>query len=197
MLKKVLIALVAIAAIALIAAAILPKQMDYEKSIAINAPKTAVWTHINSMKGIDSWSPWNAYEPDMKKQWSGTSGEVGETMTWDGKEENVGAGSQTIKKLDEPNRVETDIIFTRPWESLSNAFVNLEETDGVTTATWGFHSEMTWPMNLFPALMDMEENMGADWTNGLNKLKELSEATAEANALRAQAAAAEDFAEEK
>ncbi|MDB4106857.1 hypothetical protein N8368_03000 [Bacteroidia bacterium] len=81
MLKKIGIALVATVALLLIVAAFAPKEMNSEKTVKIDAPQEIVWRHVSSMKGMDSWSPWNDYEPDMNKEWSGTSGSVGDKMT--------------------------------------------------------------------------------------------------------------------
>ena len=66
-LKGILIALVILIAIPLIAAIFVSKDLNYEKSIEIEAPIDHVWEQVNSLQDMDKWSPWNEYDPNMKK----------------------------------------------------------------------------------------------------------------------------------
>ena len=174
-LKWVIIGILALIAIPLIAAIFIPKEFDYEKSVQINAPVDSVWEHVNSLAGIDSWSPWNDYDPQMKKEWSGTDGTVGATQKWESDSENVGHGEQTIANIEAPHLIETDIHFISPFDSKAKSFVKLDEVNGGTRASWGFESEMPYPMNLMLVMMDMDAAMDKDFGTGLNKLKKLCE----------------------
>ena len=174
-LKIIGIGLLIIIAIPLIIALFVPNDFKYEKSIEINAPIEVVWENVNSLSDMDKWSPWNDYDANMEKKISGTDGTVGAKQEWDSDVEEVGKGSQTIAKLDAPNLVETDLVFFSPYESEAKAYVKLVEEGNVTTATWGFDSEMPYPFNVMQLFTDMEEMMGKDWNNGLTKLKNLSE----------------------
>ncbi len=174
-LKVIFLVLLVLIAIPLIAGLFLPKEMAYEKSIEINASVDRVWEHVNSLEDMDQWSPWGAKDPNMKKEWSGTSGEVGSVQHWDSEVETVGKGSQTIARLQAPNLLETDLKFLTPYESEAKAFVKLAESGANTTATWGFKGEMPYPMNVTLLFMDMEAAMGEDFGYGLGKLKELAE----------------------
>ena len=174
-LKIIFLALLVLIAIPLIAGLFVSKDMDYEKSIEIDASVDRVWEHINSLEDMDEWSPWNAKDPHMKKEWSGTSGEIGSSQQWESEVEEVGSGIQTIAKLQAPNLLETDLKFLSPFASEAKAYVKLAENGASTTATWGFESEMPYPMNLMLLFMDKEEMMGPDFQFGLSKLKELAE----------------------
>ncbi len=174
-LKIIGIALLIIIGIPLILALFVSNDMNYEKSIDINAPIEVVWENVNSLSDMDKWSPWNDYDPNMKKEFSGTDGEIGAKQSWDSDVDEVGKGSQTIAKLDAPNLIETDLVFYSPYESEAKAYVKLKEKGNVTTATWGFDSEMPYPFNVMQLFTDMEEMMDKEWNNGLTKLKKLSE----------------------
>ena len=174
-LKKLAIGLLIAIAIPLIVALFVAKDFIYEKTIKINAPIDSVWVYTSSLSGLDKWSPWNDYDPTMKKVWSGVDGNVGAVQSWESDVENVGVGSQTIANIKAPNLFETDLHFLKPFESKSKAYVKLSDENGATNVTWGFTGSMPYPFNIMNLFMDLEKDMGNDWDNGLMKLKMLSE----------------------
>ena len=174
-LKKIGIALLFILAIPLIAALFISKDVNYEKSISINAPIEVVWENVNSLSAMDKWSPWNDYDPNMKKELTGIDGEIGATQSWESPVEEVGKGSQTISKIEPPFLIETDLKFYVPYESEAKGYVKLATENGETKVTWGFKSEMPYPFNVTKLFMNMEEMMDKDWNNGLTKLKNICE----------------------
>lgn len=174
-LKKIGIGLLIIIAIPLIAGLFIDKEVTYEKSILINAPIEIIWLHVNSLSALDKWSPWNDYDPNMKKEFSGTDGEIGATQSWESTVEKVGKGSQTITKIEPPFLLETDLKFYVPYESEAKGYIKLANENGETKVTWGFSSEMPYPFNVSKLFMNMEKMMGEDWQNGLTKLKKLCE----------------------
>ncbi len=174
-LKKLVLALVVVIAIALIAAAFVSKELVYEKSITVNTPIEIAWENVNSLDDLDKWSPWNDIDPNMKKEMTGTDGEIGATASWDSEVKDVGKGSQTIAKMEAPNLFETDLKFHAPYESEAKGYIKLAQEADATKITWGFESEMPYPFNLMMAFSDMEESMGETWGNGLSKLKQLCE----------------------
>ena len=174
-LKKVGIGLVILIAIMLILALFVSKNFDYEKSISINAPIDIVWENVNSLSDLDKWSPWNDYDPNMKKELTGIDGTVGARQSWESDVEDVGKGSQTIAKIEAPNLFETDLKFYEPFESEAKGYIMLVSEGSGTKVTWGFNSEMPYPFNLMMLFMDMDGEMDPVWNNGLSKLKQLCE----------------------
>ncbi|GAA4278279.1 SRPBCC family protein [Aquimarina mytili] len=174
-LKKIVLVLIILIAIVLIAAAFVSKEMVYEKSITVNTPIETAWENVNSLEDLDNWSPWNDIDPNMKKEMTGTDGEIGATASWDSEVKDVGKGSQTIAKMEAPNLFETDLKFYAPYESEAKGYIKLAKEADATKITWGFHSEMPYPFNLMMVFSDMEEAMGDTWSNGLSKLKQLCE----------------------
>ena len=174
-LKKILYAILALVVLWLIAAAFVSGDIKYEKSIAINAPVDKVWGHVNSLRAMDEWSPWNDKDLNMKKEWSGNTGNPGEKMCWEGNEE-VGKGCQTITKVDAAaKRIDTEMKFLTPYESEGQAYVTVVPDGTGSKATWGFTSQIPYPFTLMKLFMKMEDAVGKDYQLGLSRLKTLSE----------------------
>src|SRR5574343_347668 len=93
----------------------LGKEYHYEKSITINAPIEKVWQNVNSMKAINSWSPFMKLDPNMKETYSGASGTVGELYTWSGNNK-AGQGEERIIQLVPNEKAVVDIHFIKPFE---------------------------------------------------------------------------------
>lgn len=180
MLKKILIALVAlilICVVALFAAVMLtPTRYHVEREVTINRPRNEVFEYVRFLGHQNEWGPWFKKDPGMKQATRGTDGTVGFVQTWDSSNENIGAGEQEIKKINDGQRVDTEIRFLRPFESKTNAYIT---TDAVgtdqTTVKWGFDGEMPRPMNLFLLVMDTDKMVGKDFEDGLGQLKAILE----------------------
>jgi polyketide cyclase/dehydrase/lipid transport protein len=174
-LKYIGIGFLVIIVLTLIIALFVSKEVNYEKSISINAPIENVWENVNSLSALDKWSPWNDYDPNMKKELTGTDGTVGARQSWESDVEEVGIGSQTISKIEAPYLFETDLKFYTPYESEAKGYIKLAAEGTGTIVTWGFNSEMPYPFNMMKLFMNMEEMMDKEWNSGLSKLKKLCE----------------------
>ena len=168
--------ILAIIAIVLIIPLFISKEMNYEKSVSINAPIDQVWNNVSSLSAMDKWSPWNEKDPDMQRSLTGVDGEVGARQSWVSDKKDVGEGSQTIVAIDKPNKLSTKLEFIKPFKSEADAYVKLKETGDGTEAIWGFESQMAYPMNIMKLFINFEKNMDKDFGAGLEKLKNLSEA---------------------
>lgn len=171
----VLYIILGIIALVLIVALFISKDLNYEKSISINSSADNVWENVNSLGAMEKWSPWGEKDPNMKRTLTGTDGEVGAKQSWVSDVKDVGEGSQTIVGLDRPNLLETKLEFLKPFKSTADAYVKLDENGNETTVTWGFKSQMPYPMNLMKIFMNFEKSMDADFGKGLSKLKQLCE----------------------
>jgi hypothetical protein len=174
-LKYIGITLASIIALILIVALFISGDVHYEKSISINAPIDSVWLNVNSLSDLDKWSPWNDYDPNMKKSMTGTDGAVGSVASWESEVDEVGKGSQTISKIEAPTMIATELKFLVPYESEAKAIVKLSPEGSGTKATWVFESEIPYPFTLMKLFMNMDEMLDKDWNSGLTKLKALCE----------------------
>jgi len=171
----ILYVLLAIVIIVLIAALFVSKDMNYEKSISISSPINKVWGFVNKLSEMDKWSPWKDKDPNMKQTLTGDDGNIGAKQSWESDVKNVGAGSQTITKIEQPTLLETQLDFIKPFKSTAQGYIKLSEEGEQTNVTWGFKSKMPYPMNLMKLFMNFEKEMDKEFGAGLTKLKELCE----------------------
>jgi len=53
------------------------REMRIERSISIDKPINQVFDYLRITKNQDNFSTWNMTDPDMKKEYQGTDGQVG------------------------------------------------------------------------------------------------------------------------
>ncbi|HET6243722.1 MAG: SRPBCC family protein [Bacteroidetes bacterium] len=172
-LKYVLFSVIGIVAILLITGLFLSKEAHYERSIVINAPLELINKQISSLENMNSWSPWNEYDPQMKITYTGKDGQVGSVFHWEGNED-VGKGSQEITLISD-TKIETKVIFIEPWSSEMKAIFTLEPEASGVKVTWASDGTNPYPFNVFCLFMNMDEMIGKDFEKGLNNLKEKAE----------------------
>lgn len=173
--KWILIIIAIVVIIPLLVALFVEKDYALERDIVINRPSQEVFDYIKYLKNQDVYSKWNQMDPDMKSTYTGTDGTVGFISAWEG-DKNVGKGEQEIIRIVEGERVDTQLRFIEPFESVSDAYMITESLgDDQTRVIWGFSGRMSYPMNLFLLVMDMEESIGADYDHGLQNLKDILE----------------------
>lgn len=171
-LKRTLIVLLSIVALLLIVALFVDKEYHVERSVVINKPSTEVFDYAKFIKNQDEYSVWNKMDPNMKKTYSGTDGEVGFVYAWDSKNEDVGAGEQEITAITEGKRIDCELRFKRPFESVSTAYMEVTAKNAnSSTVEWGFDGYTPYPFNLFCLFMDMDGMIGKDLQDGLNNMK--------------------------
>jgi hypothetical protein len=171
-LKKVLLFIAALVAIALITALFVNKNMHAEREVVINKPKQQIFDYIKYVKNQDNYAKWNKMDPAMKKEYTGTDGAVGFSYAWDSDNKDVGKGSQTIAAIKEGERIDCDLHFIKPWESLAKTYQTVTAVnDSTTKVSWGFESKMAYPMNIMKLFMDMDKMIGDDFSIGLTNLK--------------------------
>ncbi len=176
------ITLLVLAGIVLILSAIAPKEILVERSAVIAAPREAVFRHIASFEKRQAWSPWAKLDPNMKIERTGQDGTVGAVSKWTGNDK-VGRGQETFTVITPNERVESALSFFEPWESNSDAWLQLGDAEGGTKVTWGIKSPMPMPMNVMGLFMDMDAMMGKDFEAGLADLKTIVEKEAEGMAV--------------
>ncbi len=166
--------LIALVIILVAVAFLLPREVSVDRSIAITAPASQVFPHVNSLKAFAVWSPWADYDPDMAVIYSGPDAGVGNRMDWTSTEQNVGSGSQVITESVENEKVVTALDFGQM--GTASASFTLVQSGATTTVTWGFVTDLG--LNPFARWMGlmMESWVGADYEKGLARLKIASEA---------------------
>lgn len=171
--KIVGIVILSLIVLVLIAGLIAPKKYHIEREITINAPREKVWQHVSSLAECHKWNPWSEEDPNIKVNFEGQQGTVGSAYSWES--DKVGVGKQTLTRLDQPSRVESQIHFIKPFDGNADIFINLQEAGGGTKVTWGFDTKYAYPMNVMLLIMPMDKMMSESYDKGLNNLKRISE----------------------
>jgi len=163
----VVVLIVIIAILAMIA----PKTYHVERKILVKKPVQEVFNYVKFLKKHDDWSPWSKKDPDMKKEFTGSDGEVGFVSAWEGNRD-VGTGEQEIKRIVDNQRLETELRFLKPFKSTSDAFINVKEAEGDSTeVTWGFSGKNKFPVSIMMMFMNMDKTVGKDFEEGLSNMK--------------------------
>ncbi len=173
---SIIITIAGILAVLLIAALLIGKEMNIERSIVISKPPTEVFNYVKYLKNHDNFSVWAMMDPEMKKEYRGTDGTVNFVFAWDSsKKKNVGAGEQEIKQITEGKSIEHEIRFIRPMQDTTKAKFQFEPLSGNRTKVqWGFYSSMKFPMNILkPVIANM---LGKNLETGLHNLRAVMEA---------------------
>jgi carbon monoxide dehydrogenase subunit G len=151
--------------------AFLPKDFRVERSIEIDAPPEVVFDQVDSLPKWAAWSPWIARDPSIENEFTGPEAGVGSTVTWTS--EKSGNGTQTITLSERPKRIEMKLDFGEMGQPNADwAFA--PSGDGVVV-TWGLSGTAAGPLGGYFAKM-MDGWVGADYEDGLARLKEVAEA---------------------
>lgn len=157
--------------IVVVLAVIAPKSYDVNRTVDINRSRSEVFDYLRYLKNMDEWSPWEKRDPNMEKRFTGTDGQVGAVSYWKGNKE-VGEGEQEIKKIDDGNRIDSELRFLKPWKSTSDAYLITEDVGpGITRVTWGFSGRNKFPMSIMGLFVNMDKMIGKDFEEGLGSLK--------------------------
>ncbi len=168
--KIIGLSLAGIIALVLIAGLLLPKSMQIERSIIVNAPANEVFPHVNNLRSMHAWSPWVNYDPEMNVAFEGSDGTVGSVYRWEGNDQ-VGKGYQTITSVT-PKAIEMDLVFIEPWQSNAKTYIFLDNEQGNSKVTWGYKEKTPVPANIMMMVMGVKPMLEKEFDKGLARLKE-------------------------
>ena len=177
MLKKILLALVALVAVFAGYVALQPGAYSVTRSATIAAPPEAVYAHISNLRRWDAWSPWAKRDPNAKATFAGPEDGPGAAFTWSGNDE-IGEGTMTIVDAQPARAVKIKLDFVKPFPATSDvAFVLQPEGQG-TRVTWSISGEQGFIARAFCTLLrvDLDQMIGSDYEKGLVALKAVVEA---------------------
>lgn len=172
-LLTILLVIVALIALLLIIALLSRKAYHVQRSLVINAPVQTVYNYIKQLKNQDYYNKWVMTDPNMKKEFTGTDGNVGFIYAWNGNKK-AGEGAQEIMALTEEQLVKTEVRFVRPFPGVATAVMTTEAQAGnQTKISWTNSSNIKFPMNSMIGLI--EKMLAKDMDESLNNLKTILE----------------------
>jgi Polyketide cyclase / dehydrase and lipid transport len=150
----------------------LPSEVTIARSTVINAPESVVFAYLNSLKRFNDWSPWAARDPQLQSTLSGAEQGQGAKIEWSGTQKSVGTGSVEITESN-PNR---HIGLAVDFNGLDGtSYYDISPSGSGSKVVWGFnYSSGTSPLKRWKGLM-LDRYVGAEFSDGLGKLKELIE----------------------
>jgi hypothetical protein len=174
MLKKILIAIVAIVAAFLIVVAVQPSEFSVERTTAIAAPAGAVFEQVDNLRKWDAWSPWAKLDPAAKVTFEGPDAGQGAAMGWSGSEK-IGEGKMTIveSKPGEAIKIKVDIL--KPYQGSIDSEFGFKPNGDKTDVTWTMSGHQNFVQKAFCLLMNGKKMMGEDLEKGLAQLKAVAE----------------------
>jgi len=172
-LKRLLILLLGLAVIFVIVGFFLPKQVNVERSISIDAPPHVVYGLVDNFERFNEWSPWAKMDPDTKYTYSGPESGVGAKLSWESDNPNVGSGYQEIIEAIPDELVKNHLDFGENGKG-NAAFLLKPEGEG-THVTWAFETDFG--QNLIGRYFGlfMDKMLGPHYEEGLASLKKLAE----------------------
>ncbi|MFH7014495.1 SRPBCC family protein [Flavobacterium sp. FlaQc-52] len=170
--KKILAALILVAAIVLITAYFMPRNYAVEREIIIHKPVDSIFTYVRYLKNQNEFSVWANIDPKMKLTYKGTDGSVGALSAWESKVKEVGVGEQEITKITEGKRLDFALRFKEPMNDTAVGFMSTESLAAdQTKVKWGINGVIPYPMNIMLPFMKMDQMIGNDLQKGLDNLK--------------------------
>ena len=174
MFKKILIILAIILLSIAALASIQPSNFNVSRSLTMNADANTIYTHINTLKNWEAWSPWARLDPEAKTTYAGPADGVGATMRWDGNME-VGAGTMTITESQPAKHIALRLDFEKPMKATNDSRFALAPGAGGTTVTWTMTGTNNFLGKLVNLFVDCETMIGDQFDKGLANMKTLVE----------------------
>jgi uncharacterized protein YndB with AHSA1/START domain len=150
----------------------LPSQVTIARSTVINAPEPVVFAYLNSLKRFNEWSPWAARDPQLQATLSGAEQGQGAKIEWSSDKKSVGTGSMEITESNPNRHIELAVNFNG---LDGTSFYDISPSGSGSKVVWGFnHQSGASPIKRWKGLM-LDRYVGADYSTGLARLKELIE----------------------
>jgi hypothetical protein len=125
---------------------------------------------VNDFHHWDRWSPWEKFDPAMKKTFEGPPAGPGAIYSWVGNKK-VGEGRMTILESKAAEFVTMKLEFIKPFAATHQAMFKLAPTAGGTHFTWSMEGNNNFMGKAFSLLMNMDKMVGKDFERGLGNLE--------------------------
>jgi hypothetical protein len=171
-LKRAAAAVAAVILVAVVAAFFLPRHATVSRNVEIAAPPAAVYAIVSDLRRFNEWSPWFARDPNATYTFTGPVDGVGQTMNWESKNPQLGAGKIVISSLVPDSDVEWAIDFGR---QAADSSIKLEQSGTGSKVTWAFSTDLGFNPLMRYFGLGFDKMVGPDYEAGLAKLKAVAE----------------------
>jgi ribosome-associated toxin RatA of RatAB toxin-antitoxin module len=150
---------------------------EVTRSAVIPAPARDIFPLVNSFHEWTKWSPWEAVDPALERNYSGSEAGVGAKYAWSGNRK-AGAGNMEIVESDEPRQIRVRLEFTKPFKAVNPTTFTFAPSASGTQVTWTMTGENKGLAKVFALFMNMDKMVGGDFEKGLMNMKTVVEGTA-------------------
>jgi hypothetical protein len=147
-----------------------------ERAKRIDAPPETIRERLVDLRRWETWSPWEALDPDQQRTYGGADSGVGAWYEWEGNRK-AGKGRMEIIEAD-ASTVRIDLQFVKPFRSHSNTVFELQPDGEGTLVTWSMVGPNTGMTRVMGRFISMDRMLGPDFEKGLARLKTEAEAAA-------------------
>jgi len=163
-------------AVLLVRAAATPDTFRVQRATTIDAPPDKVFTLINDFQRWEAWSPFEKFDPAMKRSYSEPAAGMGAVYAWESRGK-AGAGWMEITESS-PIRVTIRLDVFEPFETRNVAQFTLRpEGEGDSTSvTWSVKGSSPFLAKLMSLFFNIDRAIGRNFETGLANLKAVAEA---------------------
>ena len=148
-----------------------------ERSVTIDAPPVRVYDQIANFHNWTNWSPWEDTDPELRRTYSGAEWGTGAVYGWSGNRK-AGQGRMEITDATEPEGVQIDLVFEKPWKARSDTWFTIAPEGSGSRVTWSMTGKNTLMTKVMGIFKSMDKFLGPDFERGLARLKTTTEKSA-------------------
>jgi uncharacterized protein YndB with AHSA1/START domain len=174
MVKKILLAIVALVAVLVVVVALQPADFTVERSATMAAPPEKVFAQVNDFHNWEAWSPWAKLDPNAKNSFEGPTSGEGAIFKWAGNDQ-VGEGAMKITESKPNELIKIKLDFIKPFAGTSLTEFAFKPIDDQTKVTWTMTGHNDFMGKAFCLVMNGKKMMGGEFEKGLASMKVLVE----------------------
>lgn len=154
-----------------------PTKYEIIRRVIVDKPLPEVFSHVKSLKLLDTWSPWaNDIEQEEFTHF-GTDGEIGFKNVWDKKfRYHEEAAEHEVTNIFEERIIETELRYTKPFKATAMTYMKIYEEGVNTVIYWGFRGKFKRPLNVIIFFIGLDKYFGKRFETALKKIKYYIEA---------------------
>jgi uncharacterized protein YndB with AHSA1/START domain len=145
-----------------------------ERSVTIDAPPVRIYDQIANFHNWTNWSPWEDTDPELHRTYSGAESGTGAVYGWSGNRK-AGQGRMEITDATEPEGVQIDLIFEKPWKARNDTLFTIAPEGSGSRVTWSMTGKNTLMTKVMGIFKSMDKFLGPDFERGLARLKTITE----------------------
>lgn len=150
-------------------------QYTVVRKASINSAPDRVHALIDDFHHWKLWSPWEALDPDLRRQFSGPVAGEGAHYSWAGNKK-AGSGSMEIT-ASTPEQIAIVVHFVKPFKATNDTVFDILPSGHGTEVTWTMTGHTTGFLGLMSRVYSMDKVIGPDFEKGLSQLKSVAESS--------------------